>query len=118
MEHLNVRSALASLPDLTKSNSPIDEWAQIEAQTNFFAGQPLSITVNSDIGCKSLNTAGNELKNHDLSLTDSSKKMVGVAGFEPATLWSQTKCASQTALYPDFGEVCKVSCFLFLFSTK
>ena len=28
-------------------------------------------------------------------------KMVGVAGFEPATLWSQTKCASQTALYPE-----------------
>ena len=26
---------------------------------------------------------------------------VGVAGFEPATPWSQTRCASRTALYPD-----------------
>ncbi len=27
--------------------------------------------------------------------------MVGVAGFEPATLSSQTRCASQTALHTD-----------------
>ena len=27
--------------------------------------------------------------------------MVGVAGFEPATSWSRTKRASQTALHPD-----------------
>jgi len=26
---------------------------------------------------------------------------VGVIGFEPTTLWSQTRCASQTALHPD-----------------
>ena len=30
--------------------------------------------------------------------------MVGVAGFEPATLWSQTRCASQTALHPDRSD--------------
>ena len=29
--------------------------------------------------------------------------MVGVAGFEPATLCSQSRCASQTALYPEFA---------------
>lgn len=28
---------------------------------------------------------------------------VGVAGFEPATPWSQTRCASQAALYPEAG---------------
>ena len=28
-------------------------------------------------------------------------KMVGVEGFEPPTFWSQTKRASQTALYPE-----------------
>ena len=28
-------------------------------------------------------------------------KMVGAEGFEPPTLWSQTKCASQAALCPD-----------------
>jgi len=27
--------------------------------------------------------------------------IVGVIGFEPTTLWSQTRCASQTALHPD-----------------
>ena len=27
--------------------------------------------------------------------------MVGMTGFEPATPWSQIKCASQTALHPD-----------------
>ena len=27
---------------------------------------------------------------------------VGVAGFEPATPWSQTRCANRTALYPEF----------------
>jgi hypothetical protein len=26
--------------------------------------------------------------------------IVGVAGFEPATPWSQTRCANRTALYP------------------
>ena len=31
-------------------------------------------------------------------------KMVGARGFEPPTLWSQTKCASQTALRPDIIE--------------
>jgi hypothetical protein len=25
---------------------------------------------------------------------------VGVAGFEPATLWSQTRCANRAALHP------------------
>ena len=28
--------------------------------------------------------------------------LVGVIGFEPTTLWSQTRCASQTAPHPDF----------------
>ena len=28
-------------------------------------------------------------------------QFVGVAGFEPATPWSQTRCASQAALYPE-----------------
>jgi len=32
-------------------------------------------------------------------------KMVGAAGFEPATLWSQTRCASQAALCPDEGHL-------------
>ena len=27
--------------------------------------------------------------------------MVGVVGFELTTPWTQTKCASQTALHPD-----------------
>ena len=27
-------------------------------------------------------------------------KRVGIAGFEPATPWSQTRCANRTALYP------------------
>jgi hypothetical protein len=31
----------------------------------------------------------------------SMKDYVGVAGFEPATPWSQTRCANRTALYPD-----------------
>lgn len=26
--------------------------------------------------------------------------LVGVAGFEPATLWSQTRCANRAALHP------------------
>jgi hypothetical protein len=29
--------------------------------------------------------------------------MVGVVGFEPTTPRSQSECASQTALYPDYG---------------
>ena len=27
---------------------------------------------------------------------------VGVVGFEPTTPWSQTRCASRTALYPEY----------------
>ncbi len=30
--------------------------------------------------------------------------IVGVKGFEPSTLWSQTRCASQTALHPERSE--------------
>ncbi len=30
--------------------------------------------------------------------------IVGVKGFEPSTLWSQTRCASQTALHPERPE--------------
>ncbi len=33
---------------------------------------------------------------------------VGVAGFEPATPWSQTRCASQAALYPEKGVSVRV----------
>jgi hypothetical protein len=31
--------------------------------------------------------------------------IVGVAGFEPATLWSQTRCANRTALHPGVPTV-------------
>ncbi len=31
---------------------------------------------------------------------------VGVAGFEPATPCSQSRCANRTALYPEFGCKC------------
>ena len=31
-------------------------------------------------------------------------KLVGVAGFEPATLWSQTKCATKLRYTPIFME--------------
>ena len=30
---------------------------------------------------------------------------VGVAGFEPATLWSQTRCANRAALHPASSSV-------------
>ena len=41
------------------------------------------------------------------------KEMVGVAGFEPATLCSQSRCASQAALYPDRSKrLIKYSMFL------
>ena len=30
---------------------------------------------------------------------------VGVAGFEPATLWSQTRCANRAALHPALSTV-------------
>ncbi len=31
--------------------------------------------------------------------------IVGVKGFEPSTLWSQTRCASQTALHPEQTQI-------------
>ena len=31
--------------------------------------------------------------------------IVGVKGFEPSTLWSQTRCASQTALHPEQSQI-------------
>ena len=34
-------------------------------------------------------------------LRDRAFSFVGVAGFEPATLWSQTRCANRAALHPD-----------------
>jgi hypothetical protein len=33
---------------------------------------------------------------------------VGVAGFEPATLWSQTRCANRAALHPVLSAVALV----------
>ena len=32
---------------------------------------------------------------------------VGETGFEPATPWSQTKCANRTALHPELNYGCK-----------
>ena len=34
---------------------------------------------------------------------------IGVAGFEPATSWSQTRRASQTTLHPDVLKTYKLS---------
>ena len=35
-----------------------------------------------------------------LPLRGKAFSFVGVAGFEPATLWSQTRCANRAALHP------------------
>ena len=35
-------------------------------------------------------------------------KMVGVTRFERATLWSQTRCASQAALHPDLTDITQI----------
>ncbi len=35
-----------------------------------------------------------------LLASDRAFSFVGVAGFEPATLWSQTRCANRAALHP------------------
>ena len=40
------------------------------------------------------------LKNKTLPLSRKGFSFVGVAGFEPATLWSQTRCANRAALHP------------------
>ena len=35
--------------------------------------------------------------------------MVGAIGFEPTTLWSQTRCASQAALHPEREGIYPIS---------
>ena len=44
--------------------------------------------------------ACNALKIKTLPLSRKGFSFVGVAGFEPATLWSQTRCANRAALHP------------------
>ena len=39
-----------------------------------------------------------------LPLRGKAFSFVGVAGFEPATLWSQTRCANRAALHPENFE--------------
>jgi hypothetical protein len=41
-------------------------------------------------------------------------RSVGVAGFEPATLWSQTRCANRAALHPVLHSeaLAKECCYL------
>ena len=48
--------------------------------------------INSELGENKNRTTG---KKSNLSCE------VGVAGFEPATPWSQTRCANRTALHPE-----------------
>ena len=38
--------------------------------------------------------------------------MVGAKGFEPSALWSQTRCANQTALRPVYTSVASIKCLL------
>ena len=40
-----------------------------------------------------------------LPLRGKAFSFVGVAGFEPATLWSQTRCANRAALHPALTTV-------------
>ena len=40
-----------------------------------------------------------------LPLCGKAFSFVGVAGFEPATLWSQTRCANRAALHPALCSV-------------
>lgn len=49
---------------------------------------------------KPLKNKGNDTLCHSLSQIEK----IGVIGFEPTTLWSQTRCASQTALHPALQE--------------
>lgn len=63
-------------------------------------GRFVSLKVTKPHGAKTrkpIKNKGNDRFGHSLS----QKIKVGVIGFEPTTLWSQTRCASQTALHPD-----------------
>ena len=44
--------------------------------------------------------------------------IVGETGFEPATPWSQTKCANRTALHPDTFVVAGAKLVYFFRSAK
>ena len=44
---------------------------------------------------------GGVSKEKALPLRGKAFSFVGVAGFEPATLWSQTRCANRAALHPE-----------------
>ena len=98
---LDIKKALDSLPDLSSSVDETEGAAHIEAHGIALEGQNLTLSVKNDFLEKNAQVVGTAMSCHGLSTLDNDKKMVGVAGFEPATLWSQTKCASQTALYPD-----------------
>ena len=54
--------------------------------------------------------SGNEKRS--LSLTDSERSEIGLAGFEPTTSYTPSRRASQTALQPvkDIGETNRVVC--------
>jgi hypothetical protein len=45
------------------------------------------------------------IKEKTLPLSRKGFSFVGVTGFEPATLWSQTRCANRAALHPASSTV-------------
>jgi len=96
---LNLREAQNMLPALGEQAR--EKGAQIGAHAIVKSSQNLSFAVKTKPEEKYLQVVDNVPICHDLTTIGKRGKMVGAEGFEPPTLWSQTKCASQAALCPD-----------------
>jgi hypothetical protein len=65
----------------------------LQTKNNFQEKTALKTAIPKIVFYRIYSTATNELQ-----------ILVGMAGFEPATFWSQTRRANQTALHPEGGE--------------
>ena len=64
--------------------------------------QYLNMKGNDNRGLPAVILVGGDSKEKALSAdAERAFSFVGVAGFEPATLWSQTRCANRAALHPE-----------------
>ena len=96
-DQIDVAGAVESLPSWAMANALDSSWTLANALKNGTDQQELAHNGTLPEVPTSDKETKKPLENVDFPRVSS----VGVIGFEPTTLWSQTRCASQAAPHPE-----------------
>ncbi len=96
-DQMDIASAVESLPSWTPGYAPEVSQTPGYARNSDTQRQELAHSGTGQEATLSGEETKKPLENGDFPRVPS----VGVIGFEPTTLWSQTRCASQAALHPE-----------------